>query len=410
MSTIRQVILTEWQSLTAAPTGPGAGLVGRWLEPEYAALAGKVGLTENRYGLCIEARQHVGALRIGDLDLRILPKLPTEDLWWILDYALGLDNVERLGPTYWPLEGSDFVDLLALRLLLEADQLARAGLATAQLETSEWLEAPRGRILLSALTGPPTRAALPCAHRVRSADILENQVIRAGLALAARRAAAVPLQVALTRAEASWAEQCSRPPLSRARLQVVTQRRTRLTRRYATAHTLVSYLVDGLGPGLGEGGVELDGLLWDMSHVFEAFVARFLREHLPGIVRTQATLRDLYRALTPDPSPRLRPDLIWSDASGVRAVADTKYRDLSILPREMLYQISVYALAFAQNGAPVPALLLYPGAPRPDIVYALRPAWGPEARIIVRAVDWVAASRALRGRGDPAALAKAWMG
>jgi 5-methylcytosine-specific restriction endonuclease McrBC regulatory subunit McrC len=86
----------------------------------------------------------------------------------------------------------------------------------------------------------------------------------------------------------------------------------------------------------------------------------------------------------------------------VAAVLDTKYRGLGSegITREILYQLSVYAVAYAggQEAVPVPAIALYPReTSREDIIYAFRHGLhGGESLIILRPVDWAEASRALR--------------
>src|SRR6202041_2537032 len=82
-------------------------------------------------------------------------------------------------------------------------------------------------------------------------------------------------------------------------------------------------------------------------------VTRLLTEHLEGyVVRSEYTLRDM---MAFDParnprgrkSPRPRPDLAILQGDRVEQLLDAKYRDLweNELPRDMLYQLTIYALS-----------------------------------------------------------------
>lgn len=420
-----EVRLVEWETREAG-RDPKDPLAGRTLDdPAHRAVAERLGrrlqVYETRHGLGIAAEQSVGSVRLGDLDIRVRPKLAVEDLWHILAYALGFEDVLQPDVTASALADCEVPDLLALLLLREAERLRRRGLRRRYVERSAWTPLPRGRIDVAALARVPPRETLRCTWAEASTDTPDNQVVRAGLALARRLVRSPAVAARLGRAEATWSEVCTRPALTRALLDRVDRERTRLTAAYASAHRLVRWIREGssLDPELAEGEEELPGVLWDMARLFERFVARFLGEHLRGLeVDAQAALPHLYRRIH-DPRggrlPRPRPDLVVRDGAAVVGVYDTKYRDLwdTKLPREILYQMSVYALAWSKAGVPVPAVVLYPqvGVPRPDIVLGLTPALAPSTRIVLRGVDWVVAARMVqaRRRCEASALAGRWV-
>jgi len=111
--------------------------------------------------------------------------------------------------------------------------------------------------------------------------------------------------------------------------------------------------------------VTVAGFLFDMNRFYQTLVARFLGDHLSDHeVQEEASLNDVLRCLpTMNPqgrsSLRPRPDFVVHQRGQVRALLDAKYRDLweHELPRDMLYQLSLYALSQPRGAT---AAILYP--------------------------------------------------
>lgn len=423
-----EVRLTEWHRAAAGPNSAFPALNGLFLdEPsiqnflERHTLGDRLRVSESRHGLVVEARQHVGVLQLGPLRVSIQPKMATSSLWSAVTYALGLDDLIRHAPVELEMAGG-FADLLAQMMLLEAERLWRTGIQRGYQETREWRQTVRGRpdVVAMARSGPLTRAALPCRFSDYTADIDANQLVLAGLSLAEQMTSHLPLRAALHRAGQQWSTVCRRVPLNRAMLDRADRSRDRLSARYAGAHRLVRLLFERAGlDDLPDSGVDrLPGFLWNMASLFERFVARFLRDNLAEHeVLTQEKLAHLYRVVRAGPrltAPRPRPDLVVRRRADNRTlgVFDTKYRDLwaTKLPRGILYQMSVYALAWSERqGADVPAIVLYPavGVVHPDMVLSLDVRGAAPRRIVLRSVDWAHAAAHL-GQNQ-SALAEHWV-
>src|SRR5262249_44226800 len=140
----------------------------------------------------------------------------------------------------------------------------------------------------------------------------------------------------------------------------------RQTERYRRTLTLLHLVLGAMSLGLDEDGpaTPIPGFLYDMNAFFQALVTRFLRDHLEGVdVRDEVVLHGLMRYLpehnprrVSPPTPRADIELRRGRSGGV--YLDAKYRDLwaKNLPREMLYQLALYAIA-SSNGE---ATILYP--------------------------------------------------
>ena len=112
----------------------------------------------------------------------------------------------------------------------------------------------------------------------------------------------------------------------------------------------------------------------------------------------------MFRYVRSDPlarrDPTLRPDFVVMQRGQTLAVLDAKYRDLwsQPLPREMLYQLALYALGRA-NGERLSAIL-YPTAnadAREQVISIQEPVHGkPQAQVALRPVNLILLEQYLR--------------
>lgn len=416
------LVLTEWQSAHPS-TCPGLAELrlstSEAVQANALRQARQLDLIELREGLSIRTRSWVGHLELGALRLTIRPKLDKMLLLPLLRYVWGLRQLHLLPLTDTDTDLDAFEDLLLTQLLAETQELLTRGLHRTWSPRQEPLSAPRGKILVERVarqaSGDQTR--LPCRWHPRAANTPLNLVLLAGLYSGSRLTRSVELRAELRGLARRMPEELPVVELSERLLDDATRHLTRQTHAYLPALTLLRLLLRGHGGTLLPGTSPLPGFLFDMNRFFQALLARLMRDHLEGVeLIEELPLTDLYRWAPDSRSPRTRPptprpDFVVQRRGQVIAVLDAKYRDLWSHPltRDMVYQLTVYTMAFPECPT---ATILYPTLDPAAHETRLHVGRGAGRReIALRPVQLGEVVRALRedDRAGLMTLAKGWV-
>lgn len=413
-----QVTMREWETLT--PDNCPA-LAGRVLEVDRRATHGTVqqlsksgilSVMELRSGLSITSTSYIGRVLLGNLQVTIQPKIDFAPLNVLFRYAYNLRNLKMYRETEHATEGSVFLDILINQLMAETGELISRGIHRQYEQRADHLASPRGLINTQHIVaqGGIVDATIPCTYYPRLEDTLINQVLLAGLSLAASLTDDIVLKSRLRRLASILAGKVSRIRLNSDTMRELQHQTNRLTAAYTPALVIIQMLLASTGVSIDDRGdsVILPGFLFDMSKFFEALLSQLLRENLPEYtIHDQYQLRGIFayksghnphRRRAPTP----RPDFVISKGTETIGIIDAKYRDLwnRSLPRDMLYQLAIYALSQGHCGK---ATIIYPvveNTAKPQIITIRESFLGQQkAEVILSPINLIKMSALINAMG-----------
>jgi 5-methylcytosine-specific restriction enzyme subunit McrC len=294
-------------------------------------LAGRTRLTSSSY---------VGVVRVGDVELRITPKLRIHRLLWMVGYAGD--------PTGWRdhelvelREVDDLIAAIGVSFVSASNRALARGVLRSYRLTEDTSSVLRGRLREADQIRSQLALAVPLEVRYDdySADIPENQLLLTA-ALRLQRVPNMPARTlgAIHRLIAILSEVTALLPGQQLPPTVSDQR----NRHYQPAVTLARLILKGRSLDQPVGNFVASGFLFNLNQVFQDWLATALGEALrykTGRLRAQ-----WLGSLDVDGRIRLIPDLVWELGGRPAAVLDAKYKALhgSTSPNADLYQMLAY--------------------------------------------------------------------
>jgi 5-methylcytosine-specific restriction enzyme subunit McrC len=370
--------ITEWGRLDIPDVGPPSAedlMLARQLRGEADEIGGEGGklLLDWSYGdrLRIRARSWVGVVRVAGHEIRVMPKHTHGSLGVLtmLRYASGATPDQVRSPRMVREGDRNLLDLVCLLLAEESEMVVRQGVLQDYVEHEEPLAALRGRLLV----GRQVRLhyarvdEVECRFDELEADIPENRILAAGLAVAARVSADVAIKARVRRLAAAFEEVCSVEQGAANAAEPMDY--TRRNKHYAAGHVWARLLLAqrGIHDLYAAGSPQTQAFLLDMNVLFERFIAQVLEDSAAGtsfrVDRQSSTGSIIVDALTGRTYTRVRPDVLVRDIERDETYpVDTKYKlyDERHVAPEDVYQAFLYAFAFHSGHGPRQASLVYP--------------------------------------------------
>jgi 5-methylcytosine-specific restriction enzyme subunit McrC len=314
----------------------------------------------------------VGAVRVGDLDVRVRPKTTIASLLFLLGYAAdpGFRPEDVAGVPdegLWPALGES--------LTRQAERALGPGVLQGYVTNDESLPLVRGRIRIADQIARRPGMLLPLEVRYDeySPDVAENQLLRTGL----RRMMTVPgLAPGLRTRLAHLDGRLDGVNVLTPGVPLPTWRVTRLNARYAAALRLAEIVLRHQSAEPGPGDVTIAAFVVSMAKVFEDFLTVALREALAPYLGSTEGQYPSY--LDEDETIPIRPDVVHVRGGRPVAVFDAKYKledASSRYPNADLYQMLAYCTAL--------------GLPRGWLVYAQGTAPPRSRRVVNTSIDIV---------------------
>ena len=298
----------------------------------------------------------VGAARVGDVVLRVKPKVSIARLLFLLGYsthgaAWQVDAVTMD-------ETVDLVPAVAQVLWRQVSRAIHQGLLPGYVVVEESSLVLRGRLLEGAQLSRHHGLPLPLEirHDEFTVDIPENQILRTAM----ERMLQVP------RVDEESARMLRRllrefgdvTPIPRGD-PVPAWMPSRLNARYQTALRFAELILRATSFEHAAGTVAVNGFLLDMPQLFEDFVTVALREALEPEYGGRVVAQSRHHLDEAGRVP-LRPDIVWRMRGESVAVIDAKYKaeKPSGYPNADLYQLLAYCTVL---GLPVGHLVYAAG-------------------------------------------------
>jgi len=268
----------------------------------------------------ITATSHVGTVVAGGVEVRIRPKVPVDNVLYLLTSRW---RRPWLRPDLVSYESSEVTAAFVALFADAVTHLLRRGPQHDYVEHAEPLDTIRGRIDLTGQFRRPGRLVpVDCIFSEFTLDTGVNRYLKHALRMASRAPGVWRrTKTQLRHAVAALDRVSDVPPAANLPLRM---HYTRLTGAYEPVLRLAHVIRTRVGLGDVRGSTHASSFLLDMNEVFERFVEDSLRLHLASELVVEGQVTD---HLDQDEKVPIRPDLLFRDETGQPVyIGDVKYK------------------------------------------------------------------------------------
>lgn len=290
----------------------------------------------------IKAKGWVGYIPLSsDIVIRINPKVSIVNIFAMLEYAYNLKSFRFLEGQIdcESLEG--FYNNLAHILAQKVLERCRKGLYRTYLPKTEKLSYMRGKLNMQQIVQKPWEVKLKCQYEEHTADVTENQILAWTLhiighsGLCSEKVSAIVRKAyhalqGLVTLQTYTAEDC------------IQRQYNRLNQDYQILHALCRFFLENTTPSHEKGNNTTLPFLVNMDHLYEMFVAEWLKFHLPSNLTLKSQeriniVKNIY----------FKTDLILYDTATItpKYIIDTKYKAPKSPSSEDIAQVVTYAVS-----------------------------------------------------------------
>lgn len=281
----------------------------------------------------LAATHYVGVIQVGDLRIRVVPKTPAMNLFYMFTYAYDL-------PIEWNdltelQEGEDIFEFIVKLFVQQVEELVHQGIFRSYQSLDDSLPYLRGRIRIADQIRREITAPGRFSQELHdyTADVVHNRILLWTLHRLSRLPWRSPfLNQHVRRVEQVFAEVLLSPVQDSDFDSIVY---TRLNDAYLSRHRLARLLLQMHSIEGSQGLHNFNSWLLDMNQLFELFVAHYLEEYIDE----DAALRSLLRielqervVLDPQRDEDVYPDITIKHGSRSLLVLDTKNKILKHRP------------------------------------------------------------------------------